>query len=160
MSVRGLHHAGMIVSDVDRSISFYCGLLEASVRERTEVSGGAFTAITGIARALVADLDLGDGRTLELIQDLTVQRRPGRGDGSLHIGFQVPSIDAVHRRLVEAGARIRTPPIALVDAGPFWSGARVLYALDPDGTSIELVEMPPPARQDGRPAGSDDASVA
>jgi catechol 2,3-dioxygenase-like lactoylglutathione lyase family enzyme len=148
MNAPGLHHVGIAVADLDRSIAFYRDLLGFSVRERDEITGGQLALVTGVSggRVRIADLEFGDGRTLELLQYLApvgaaVRPRPFDG-GSTHIGFQVADLGAIYRRLQAAGAVTRSAPITLADAGPYWSGATVIHVLDPDGVTVELVEMP------------------
>jgi catechol 2,3-dioxygenase-like lactoylglutathione lyase family enzyme len=58
--------------------------------------------------------------------------------------LRVDDLDAVHAWLVEAGVRMRSGPVRLTEEGA-WHDVRVLYATDPDGTWIELVERPEPA---------------
>jgi catechol 2,3-dioxygenase-like lactoylglutathione lyase family enzyme len=148
MTGPGLHHIGLTVSDLEQSVHFYRDLLGLAVRERDEVKGGQIESITGVAsgHVLIADLDFGGGRTLELTQYLAppgsaVHPRPVDA-GHVHVGVEVDDIEAVYARLTTAGVLTRSKPTALVDAGPFWSGAKVMHALDPDGVTVELVEMP------------------
>ena len=94
-----------------------------------------------------ADVDLGGGMTLELVQFLHPAGSPVSKSlwdpGATHIGLQVDDIDAMHARLREAEVRVVSKPVRLTEEGS-WYGAKVLYAVDPDGTWIELVERPEP----------------
>jgi catechol 2,3-dioxygenase-like lactoylglutathione lyase family enzyme len=56
------------------------------------------------------------------------------------VGLSVDDADAVHRRLVAAGSEPLSEPVLLPDDGSDWSGARVFYVRDPDGTMLEIVE--------------------
>ncbi len=148
MTQPALHHVGLTVSDLERSLGFYRDLLGLPVRERDEASGGQVESITGVSgtRVRIADLDFGSGRTLELTQYLSppgdaVRPRPV-DSGHVHVGIEVDNVDAVYGRLVGAGIVTRSKPTELRDAGPFWTGAKVFHALDPDGVTVELVEMP------------------
>lgn len=148
MNAGRLHHVGLTVSDLERSIAFYRGLIGLTVRERDEMTGGQLETVIGVAgsRVLLADLDFGNGLTLELMQYLApaggaVHPRPTDA-GHTHVGIEVKDIDSVYRRLLAAGASVRGEPTALVDAGPYWTGAKVLNVLDPDGITVELVQMP------------------
>jgi catechol 2,3-dioxygenase-like lactoylglutathione lyase family enzyme len=148
VSAGALHHVGLTVSDLDRSIRFYRDLLGLSVRERDEVTGGQLAIVTGVpgSDVRIADLEFGNGRTLELTQYLApagnaVHPRPFDA-GHIHVGIDVDDIDVVVTRLVDAGVVLRSQPIALVDAGPYWTGAKVVHAVDPDGITVELVQMP------------------
>ena len=148
MSPGNLHHVGLTVSDLERSIWFYRDLLGLPVRERDEATGGQLAIVTGVRepQVRIADLDFGNGGTLELTQYLSPPGgavRPQPMDaGHTHVGIEVDDIDLVYRRLAEAGVTLRSEPVTLEDAGPYWTGARVVHALDPDGITVELVQMP------------------
>ena len=143
MTVTGLHHASLTVADLDRSLHFYRDLLGVPVREQVDAAAETFSAVSGEAagQVRIADLDLGDGRVLELIE---------RGDGGAppdhaasHIAFQVDDIVATHRRLVKAGVEARSKPQSLgPEAGRHWAGCIVIYLTDPDGATVELVQVP------------------
>ncbi len=150
MSGGRFHHVGLTVSDLERSITFYRDLIGLTVRERDVMTGVQLETMTGVvgSRVLLADLDFGNGLTLELMQYLVpaggaVHPRPADA-GHTHVGIEVKDIDAVYRRLLDAGAVVRGEPSALVDAGPYWTGAKVVHVLDPDGITVELVQMPMP----------------
>lgn len=148
MSKGHLHHVGITVSDLERSVWFYRDLLGLPVRERDEAKGGQLAIVTGVVgpHVRIADLDFGNGGTLELTQYLAPRGssiHPHPIDaGHTHVGIEVDDIDLVYRRLTEAGITLRSEPVTLEDAGPFWTGARVAHALDPDGVTVELVQMP------------------
>jgi catechol 2,3-dioxygenase-like lactoylglutathione lyase family enzyme len=94
-----------------------------------------------VRRARIADLDLGDGRVLELVQDLGGDRPPQPGDG--HVALAVDDVRALHRRLVAAGVPARSEPVTLgAEEGRCWAGAVVVYVADPDGATVELVQAP------------------
>ena len=77
MTVTGLHHASLTVADLDRSLHFYRDLLGVPVREQVDTAAAVVTAVSGESsqHVRIADLDLGDGRVLELIEDRD-QSRP------------------------------------------------------------------------------------
>jgi catechol 2,3-dioxygenase-like lactoylglutathione lyase family enzyme len=108
--------------------------------------------VTGLHHAslTVADLD----RSLHFYRDLLgvpVREQVERGDGKAppkhaaghHIAFQVDDIVATHRRLVKAGVKARSKPQSLgPEAGRHWAGCIVVYMTDPDGATVELVQVP------------------
>ena len=56
--IGGLHHVGITVSDLDRSLAFYRGLLGLHIEARAvDVAAEDVTGIPG-ARVSIADLDL------------------------------------------------------------------------------------------------------
>jgi catechol 2,3-dioxygenase-like lactoylglutathione lyase family enzyme len=143
VTVTGLHHASLTVADLDRSLHFYRDLLGVPVREQVDAAAETFSAVSGEAsqHVRIADLDLGDGRVLELIEN-----RDGSGateHAGSHIAFQVDDIVATHRRLVKAGVKARSKPQPLgPEAGRHWAGCIVVYMTDPDGATVELVQVP------------------
>jgi catechol 2,3-dioxygenase-like lactoylglutathione lyase family enzyme len=142
-----LHHIGLTVSDLGRSIAFYEAVLGATVRERSENSGDEVAMVTGLAgaRIIAADLDLPGGGWLELVQYVAppAQRleQERNQPGHTHIGFLVDDADAAYERLVASGAVPTSRAVRIVEPGSVWDGARVLYVCDPDGRTIECVEM-------------------
>jgi catechol 2,3-dioxygenase-like lactoylglutathione lyase family enzyme len=149
VTATGLHHVGVTVADLDRSLRFYRDLLGVPVRERTEESGGDLAVITGMpdAHVRIADLELGDGRVIELLEYVAPAGSPLSqrtcDPGSLHIALAVDDLDAAAARLRAADVVLRSDPVTLADAGPHWTGARVVYTVDPDGVTVELVQRAP-----------------
>jgi len=93
---------------------------------------------------LIADLDLGEGQVLELIEYIAGEEGhalPLAHPGSGHVGLTVEDLDALHDRLVSAGVRVRSEPVELTEPGA-WHGVRCFTVLDPDGVAVELVERP------------------
>lgn len=151
MKVRGVDHVSVTTSDIERSLAFYRDLLGLTVTDRDELHDPELALVTGVpgAKARYAELDLGDGRVMELLEYLS----PGaplsqsvNSPGSGHLAFTVDDIDAFHARFVQAGVTVRSTPVTIREPGP-WFGVRVIYSVDPDGVTIELVERPP-ARTD------------
>jgi catechol 2,3-dioxygenase-like lactoylglutathione lyase family enzyme len=146
VTATGLHHVGVTVSDLDRALGFYRDLLGLTVRERVEESGGAVAEVTGLpgAHVRIADLELGDGRVIELVEYVAPEGRPLSqrtcDPGACHLAVEVINVDAVAGRLRAAGMVLRSEPVTLADAGPHWSGVRLVYAVDPDGVTVELVQ--------------------
>ncbi len=144
MKILGLDHVSVVVADLDRSLAFYHGLLGIPILGRGEEKDGGATAILGMKSAhfRFADLDLGSGQILELLQFVgprvsTRSRRPDVSRG--HFGLRVDDLAKAVSRLRKSGFRPRTDPVEL-EAPAWWQGARCVYVTDPDGTTVELVE--------------------
>lgn len=121
MTVVGLHHAGLYVASLSRSIAFYEQLFGLKVAERLSFGGEQ-----------IAFLRLGAAR-LELIE--ADRRRDGTGVVD-HIAIEVDGLEAMLGELRAAGVK-------LIDAAPIEVpelGARILFCLGPDGERIELFE--------------------
>jgi catechol 2,3-dioxygenase-like lactoylglutathione lyase family enzyme len=146
MRILGLDHVSVTTGDIARSLAFYRDLLELPVRSVGELSGEEAERITGVpaARLLSADLDLGNGQVLELLEyvgggegEALAMESPGSG----HIGLTVDDVDALHSKLVDAGWTVRSAPVELTEPGD-WNGVRCMTVHDPDGVAVELVERP------------------
>ena len=147
MRILGLDHVSVTTGDIARSLAFYRDLLELPVRSVGELTGDEIDRITGVsgARLLSADLELGRGQVLELLEYVGADggtALPPERPGSGHIGLTVDDVDAIHDKLVDAGWEVRSQPVELTEPGD-WFGARCMTVLDPDGVTVELVERPP-----------------
>ncbi len=144
-----LHHVGLAVSDLELSIEFYSAVLGCAVGERSQSDGPEIETLTGVAgaRILTADLELEGGEILELIQylapkaDRLIQHR--HQPGHTHIGFLVDDVDAVYERLTAHGSTPSSRPVVISEPGSAWDGVRAIYACDPDGRTVECLELPP-----------------
>jgi catechol 2,3-dioxygenase-like lactoylglutathione lyase family enzyme len=138
--VRGLDHVSVSVADLDRSLAFYRDLLGLRVRERGEEEGGQMATIIGFpgVRFRYADVELGDGRILELLQylepvgRLITQRTCDPGSG--HIAFVVADIDEAYAELVGAGVTVRSAPVT-IEGHP--DPVRVTHSMSPAPVSSE-----------------------
>jgi catechol 2,3-dioxygenase-like lactoylglutathione lyase family enzyme len=140
-----IDHVSVTTADLDRSIAFYRDVLGLPLVDRGELEGEELETLIDHpgARARWAELALGGGQVLELLQyvspeDAAVEPRPWRA-GATHIGLAVGSLDPVLVRVREADVEV-SETVTLSEPG--WEGVRCVYATDPDGVSIELVERP------------------
>jgi catechol 2,3-dioxygenase-like lactoylglutathione lyase family enzyme len=135
----GVHHTGLTVSDLGRSIDFY-RLLGYEVTARIEEEGEEVERGTGVAGAKlsVAMLERPGGR-LELIQYLAPETAsspsPNNGVGAAHVCVQVDDIDGAVAELRGKGVEFLSEPIY------HESGIRWAYCRDPDGITAELLEV-------------------
>jgi catechol 2,3-dioxygenase-like lactoylglutathione lyase family enzyme len=154
MTILGLDHVSVTTGDIARSLAFYRDLLGLPVRSVGELSGDEVDRITGVpgARLLSADLDLGRGQVLELLEYVSAEdgvALPQEHPGSGHVGLMVDDVDQIHRALVDAGVMVKSAPVELTEPGD-WHGVRCMTVLDPDGVAVELVQRP----RNPEPAGS------
>jgi catechol 2,3-dioxygenase-like lactoylglutathione lyase family enzyme len=150
-AVREVAAVGMTVSDMDRALAFYSGLLSFEKTSDTIVSGTAFTRLTGIAgaRARVVRMRLGD-ETIELTQFLVPGSRPVPADSRSndrwfqHIAIVVSDMDRAYAVLRAAGVRHVSPAPQLLPAwNPNAGGISAFYFNDPDGHALEVIHFPP-----------------
>ncbi len=143
----GLDHVSVTVGDLDRSLAFYHRLLGLPILGKGEEKSSAGASVTGLGGAhyRYADLDLGSGQILELLQYLSPVGSPLTqrvyDPGSGHLALRVDDLSAVLHRLAQAGIVARSEPIELQEPA-WWRGAKCVYVADPDGVTIELVERP------------------
>ncbi|MEX0755259.1 MAG: VOC family protein [Actinomycetota bacterium] len=144
---RSLDHVSVTTTDLDASIAFYRDVLGLALLGRGVADEPEIGEIMGAEGAHLewAECDLGRNQVLELIRFDHPTGRTRRGPlwepGATHIGIGVDDIEAVHARCASAGIETRSGPVTLTEEGG-WNGVRVLYAVDPDGTWIELVQRP------------------
>jgi catechol 2,3-dioxygenase-like lactoylglutathione lyase family enzyme len=139
MRSAGVHHTGLTVSNLDRSIAFY-EQLGFEVVARIEEEGEEVEQGTGVrgAKLRVAMLE-GPSSRLELIE----YQRPGAGPaahpnngiGAAHVCLEVDDVDAAVAELRERGIPFLSDPIT------HESGIRWVYAKDPDGITAELLQV-------------------
>ena len=122
-----LEHVNITVSDLDRSIAFYCDLLDLEVRWRgtAETSEGTVRAShIGDERHYLAMFET--SRKIPAPQDYGVP-------GVNHFGFVVESLEAAKQRLAELGVSV--PP----ESERHFEPGHRLYFRDPDDIEVELV---------------------
>ena len=138
-----LSHLGICVTDLDRSVAFYAEGLGFTIAERHEV-GADFARLMELDDAVLTSQFLRrDHVAIELFNfarpDTTVAtRRPITTAGLNHLSFRVGDLDAELTRLIGlGGCEIRGTRTELADGT-----LRFVYLTDPDGTRIELMELP------------------
>jgi glyoxylase I family protein len=146
--LQAIHHAGLIVSDLDRSIYFYHDILGLPfANEPTPwFEGPALEKGVGVPNAKLRQVCfwVGDKSQMELIEyseqpTFNGGPVPNNHRGAAHVCFRVVDIEAKRAEL-EAKGVVFYSPINVVDEGPL-SGWRWCYFSDPDGLALELVEI-------------------
>lgn len=145
-----VHHIGITVGDLARSMAFWEGMLGAPGRDRRRLEGPRLAALVGYPAVRIdcCWFDLPGGVALELLHYLEPAEPPyGPGSahpGSVHVCLRAEDMTAAHARAVASGASpVGAAPIEIAH-GPR-AGSRVAYLRDPDGVTIELFEPPPRA---------------
>lgn len=146
--LQAVHHVGLIVSDLDRSIYFYHDLLGLPfANEPTEwFAGEALEKGVGVPGATLRQVSMwvGPHSTMELIEygnrpaDST-KPIPNNHLGAAHVCFKVDDINAKKAELESKGVQFYSD-VNVVDEGPL-AGWRWCYFSDPDGLALELVEV-------------------
>jgi len=128
----GLEHVAITVSDLERALDFYQGLLGFRVLGHLDYPRDerGFT---------ITYLDTGRG-VLELFSFTQAETEPAgwmnddRQVGLRHFALRVTGLDAIADQLAAAGVPFTVAPM---DAH---GGVRIAFFTDPDGTLIELIE--------------------
>jgi lactoylglutathione lyase len=115
-------HTMVRVSDLDRSLAFYCGALGLRELRRTENEKGRFTLVFLAAP--------GDERAqIELTYNWDEHAYAG-GRNFGHVAYAVEDIYATCERLQAAGVTINRPP----------RDGRMAFVRSPDEISVELLQ--------------------
>jgi catechol 2,3-dioxygenase-like lactoylglutathione lyase family enzyme len=155
----GFFHAGVTVSDLDRSLAFYRDLLGMEVSmERVFTEPYIFEIVALQPAAMrIAYMKIPQSSVIvELSEFQGIERHPGSGrpcdPGTGHFCLYVRDIDALHARLTAHGVRSRSAAPVTITAGPN-RGSKVVYVSDPDGYLVELFDRrAAPAVAEGQPA--------
>lgn len=139
-------HTGITVSNLERSLAFWRNVLGFELSHRARHTGGLASEVTGVPGAEISIAVLkGYGYKIELLEYLAPAGRK-RVDlrpcdvGSVHVALIVDDLDAVLSAVAASGWHAAGKPQTL-KSGPN-AGKRVVYVRDPDGTTIEFMELP------------------
>jgi catechol 2,3-dioxygenase-like lactoylglutathione lyase family enzyme len=136
-------HAGIRVTDMERSIRFYTEVFGAEAITRpflmqSEFVDSMFEGPAGIS-FMFCHLKF-DGGLIELFAFQAPNEHPAQpahaSRGNItHLGFQVDDVDATVERIVAHGGRLIFPITQ-------WGDHRLSYTADPDGNVIEIADAP------------------
>jgi catechol 2,3-dioxygenase-like lactoylglutathione lyase family enzyme len=150
LPVTAVEAVGFTVSDLDRALAFYTGVLPFAKVSTNEVSGRPYELLSGLfgARSRLARLRLGS-EEIELTEFLAPRGRPMPPDLRAndrvfqHIAIVVSDMakayDALRARQVEHAS---TGPQRLPDWNPNAGGISAFYFRDPDRHFLEIINFP------------------
>ena len=145
--LRRFHHAGITVTDLDRSIAFWERLLGVAARRRSTLDGPQVGHLLGYPGVAIERcwMDLPGGVELELVQYLDRDDEPydegTAHPGNVHLCLIVDDMQSAVGHATGCGATpVGQGPIE-VHAGPY-AGGRVAYLRNPDGVTLELLQLP------------------
>ena len=139
-----LSHFGICVSDLDRSLRFYCDGLSFEHYESHSI-GSEFAKLMDLEGevSLESRFIRLDSTSIELLQFASPRtigdgvRRPINQLGLTHICLRVDDIDAVASRIREHGGTVLDETRTT-----FGPELDFVYCTDPDGVRIELMRIP------------------
>lgn len=122
-------HTMVRITDIDRSLDFYCRHMGMVEIRRSESEAGRFTLIF---LAAADDVETGRAQSAPLLE-LTYNWDPetysgGRNFG--HLAYEVDDIYETCQRLMDAGITINRPP----------RDGRMAFVKSPDNISFELLQ--------------------
>lgn len=139
-----LSHVGICVSDLDRSIRFYCEGLGFEQAESFTV-GDEFAALMEMDSVkLTSQFLRRDGHAIELLSFATPEpggdrhRRPVNTFGLTHLSFRVDDVAEIAEKVVALGGTVHTETRTTMADGAM----DFVYCSDPDGTRVELMRIP------------------
>ncbi|OMC12186.1 VOC family protein [Mycobacterium sp. SP-6446] len=142
IAVENFSHACIGVSDMEKALAFYTAVLGMDVVFDVELEGAGLDAVTGGAAQngrMIGGL-IG-GAMVELLFLGKLPAGPaGPHLGYTNISFRVADLDDAYETLRRQHPDVRTE--AAVDIG----GVRMFFVYDPDGTPVEILELPAGAR--------------
>ena len=146
-AVVGPRHAGVTVSDLDRSLEFYVGKLGLDLLWRRLYEEREIAEIVGVPEATAFDIAMlavpGGGLEIELLEYKGCDRKNASSRpcdyGSGHFALFVENIEVLHADLSARGVAFRSDGPVEMTAGAN-RGGKSLYSLDPDGYVIEFHE--------------------
>lgn len=137
-----LRHTGVVVSNLDKSLFFYCDLLGLRRAAVADESGPFVDGLLGMSNVQIKTVKLGgdDGSGLvELLlfknPDAVKRRVSLNALGPTHFALTVTDLDGLYETLIAEGVPFNAVPAVSVNGL-----AKVAFCQDPDGTYIELVE--------------------
>ena len=117
-------HTMVRVTDLERSLDFYCGKLGLREVRRMDSEAGRFTLVF-----LAAPGD--ESAQVELTYNWDPEPEPyGIGRAFGHLAYQVDDIYAACERLMQGGVTINRPP----------RDGRMAFVRSPDSISVELLQ--------------------
>ena len=140
-------HTGITVSNLERSLAFWRDVLGFELSHRPHQTGELASEITGVGGAEISIAVLkGYGHKIELLEYSAPDNRKQQFDlrpcdlGHIHVAFTVDNLDAILNTIGASGWKAAGKP-QTITVGPN-AGKRVIYVRDPDGTTIEFMQLP------------------
>ena len=153
-SVNILDHVSVTVSDMERSLGFYCDLLGLKEVERHRLEGETISKMAGKPDVIMEVVRLEAPETPGVMLDLQQYVTPESkvSDAQLgdvahsHFCFGVPDVWAAYRDLKAKGVEFVSEPVSF---DLEWGIVYVVFFKDPDGFVLELMQVPIEKKEPG-----------
>jgi lactoylglutathione lyase len=138
-------HFGICVSDLERSLRFYCDALGFEKAESHAI-GSEFARLMDLSDVAVTSQFIRKGPTgIELLAFSEPApfgeraRRAVNRLGLTHLSFRVRDVAGTAARMVELGGAIVESSRTSIDLGG--TALQFVYCTDPDGVRVELMDL-------------------
>jgi len=138
-----IHHVGIVVNEMERSLVFYRDLLGLKVISDSRAFGKEMDVGVGLKNVQLRVVYLQTGNTrVELLQYYSPPSKPLSTDarandiGVGHLAFITFDIEKAYTWLSEKGVKFLSRPQTDSD------GSKWVYFQDPDGAILEFVQLP------------------
>ena len=142
--MHGIHHAGLVVDDLERAVEFYGRLLDMEPIEIDEWSAPSpqHDQAVGLTGSSARGVMLRGSNSYLELWSYGAPRRVGPNPAELganepglrHLAIEVDDVDAAWRLVQQLGGSAMGEPVVTSD-----DGAAVVYCRDPFGTILELM---------------------
>ncbi len=147
MMISGVHHACVIVSDMERSLKFYRDTL--GMKEEVNITYDADPVMMDLPgtkpKQHLVLLSAGNAR-VELIHYIEPKGGPNDrrtcDNGTLHLCFRVDDIKKTYMTLKAKGVRFHRDPDLIGEAGEGLAGHWYVYLRGPDNEVLEFIQPP------------------
>ena len=146
LQILGADHTGITVSNLERSLAFWRDVLGFELSHTAHQKGELAREITGVegAEIKLAVLKTPGGHKIELLEYLAPADRKRANlrpcdIGSVHVALLVEDLDVTLDRIAVSGWKTAGQPQILTKG--LNAGKRVVYVRDPDGTTIEFMQV-------------------
>jgi catechol 2,3-dioxygenase-like lactoylglutathione lyase family enzyme len=148
---KGMHHANVVVSDMERTKTFYTQVLGLQVALETAIDDKEFARGVGSPGTKVLATFFavpGTPTLIETFQFLSPLSRPVPADskptdmGVGHICFEVDDIHETYNELRGKGVEFASTPVMISPEHPKAGGIQWCYFYGPDGERLEILQMP------------------
>ena len=140
-------HTGITVENLERSLAFWRDMLGFELSHTAHQTGELARKITGVTGSEIklAVLKTPSGHKIELLEYLAPADRKRANlrpcdVGSVHVALLVEDLNAALDRIAVSGWKTAGQPQTLTKGSN--AGKRVVYVRDPDGTTIEFMDLP------------------
>ena len=141
--MKAIRHIGIVVRDIDKALHFYRDLLGLNIVKDMNELDPYIDRILNLHDVSVRTVKMAadDGNLIELLHfkshvAVIEKQRKIYSVGCSHVAFTVENLDEEYKRLRNEDIIFNSLPQYSPDGY-----AKVAFCNDPDGTSIELVEV-------------------